>query len=56
MSDESDEYQRPVWLAESIAQLEGVRVDRPLSAPELRRRSVRRRQRRARSAASRRLP
>ncbi|WP_405839762.1 hypothetical protein [Streptomyces sp. NBC_01518] len=51
VSNESDEYQRPVWLAESIAQLESVRVDRPLSAPELRRRSVRRRQRRTRSAA-----
>ncbi|WP_405547277.1 hypothetical protein OG478_49520 [Streptomyces phaeochromogenes] len=47
----SGEYERPVWLAESVAQLESVRVDRPVSAPELRRRSVRRRQRRTRSAA-----
>jgi len=50
-SNESDEYERSGWLAESIAQLESVRVDRPVSAPELRRRSVRRRQRRTRSAA-----
>lgn len=50
-SNESDEYERPVWLTESIAQLERVRVDRAVSAPELRRRSVRRRQRRTRSAA-----
>ncbi|MEV0932310.1 hypothetical protein ACIBMX_35050 [Streptomyces phaeochromogenes] len=47
----SGEYERPVWLAESVAQLESVRVDRPVSAPDLRRRSVRRRQRRTRSAA-----
>ncbi|MEU5347604.1 MULTISPECIES: hypothetical protein [unclassified Streptomyces] len=47
----SDEYERPVWLTESITQLENVRVDRPLPAQELRRRSVRRRQRRTRSAA-----
>ncbi|MFJ9378589.1 hypothetical protein [Streptomyces sp. NPDC101455] len=47
----SDEYERPGWLTESISQLESVRVDRPLSAPELRRKSVRRRQRRTRSAA-----
>ena len=47
----SGEDERPVWLAESIAQLESVRVDRPVSAQELRRRSVRRRQRRTRSAA-----
>ncbi|MBK3574879.1 hypothetical protein JHN63_13845 [Streptomyces sp. MBT65] len=54
MSDESnasDEYERPGWLSESIAQLESVRVERPVSAPELRRRSVRRRQRRTRSVA-----
>ncbi|MFJ5307407.1 hypothetical protein [Streptomyces sp. NPDC088350] len=48
--DDSDGYERPVWLAESIAQLERVWVDRPVSAQELRRRSVRRRQRRTRSA------
>ncbi|MGW0580631.1 hypothetical protein ACWD25_32850 [Streptomyces sp. NPDC002920] len=47
----SDEHERPVWLTESIAQLESVRVDRPVPAQELRRRSVRRRQRRTRSAA-----
>jgi hypothetical protein len=50
-SGESDEYERPGWFTESIAQLESVRVDRPVSAPELRRLSVRRRQRRTRSAA-----
>jgi hypothetical protein len=47
----SDEYERPGWLTESIAQLESVQVERPVSAPELRRRSVRRRQRRTRSVA-----
>lgn len=47
----SDEYERPAWLTESIAQLESVRVDRLVSSQELRRRSVRRRQRRTRSAA-----
>ncbi|MEV8539198.1 hypothetical protein [Streptomyces sp. NPDC051572] len=49
-SNESDEYERPAWLAESIVQLESVRVDQPVSAQELRRRSIRRRQRRTRSA------
>jgi hypothetical protein len=47
----SGEYETPVWLTESIAQLERVRVDRPVSAQELRRRSFRRRQRRSYSAA-----
>ncbi|MFF0010351.1 hypothetical protein [Streptomyces sp. NPDC005374] len=47
----SGEYERPVWLTESVAQLENLRVGRPVSAQELRRRSVRRRQRRTRSAA-----
>lgn len=47
----SDEYERLVWLTESIAQLESVPVDRPVSAQELRHRSARRRQRRTRSAA-----
>ncbi|MER7180175.1 hypothetical protein ABT404_11955 [Streptomyces hyaluromycini] len=47
----SGEYETPVWLVESIAQLESVRVDRPVSAQELRHRSVRRRRRRTRSAA-----
>uniref|UniRef100_A0AAU2VP02 Uncharacterized protein n=1 Tax=Streptomyces sp. NBC_00008 TaxID=2903610 RepID=A0AAU2VP02_9ACTN len=47
----SGEYERPVWLTESITQLESVRVDRPVSAQELRRRGVRRRQRRTRSSA-----
>lgn len=46
----SDEYERPGWLTESIAELATVRVQRPVSAQELRRRSVRRRQRRSRSA------
>lgn len=45
------EDERPAWLAESIAKLESVRVDRPVSAHELRRRGVRRRQRRTRSFA-----
>lgn len=43
----SGEYETPVWLAESIAQLEGVRVNRPMPAQELRRQSVRRRTRSA---------
>ncbi|MFI1035794.1 hypothetical protein ACWD4O_12245 [Streptomyces sp. NPDC002623] len=47
----SDEYERPAWLAESIAQLENIRVDGPASAKELRRQSFRRRQRRNRSAS-----
>ncbi|MER6952366.1 hypothetical protein [Streptomyces sp. NPDC000618] len=47
----SDEYERPAWLAESIAQLENIRVDGPASAQELRRQSFRRRKRRNRSAS-----
>ena len=46
----SDEYERPGWLTESIAELASVSVERPVSAQELRRRSVRRRRRRTRSA------
>ncbi|MGW2047678.1 hypothetical protein ACWCPF_21220 [Streptomyces sp. NPDC001858] len=47
----SDEYEHPVWLAEGITQLESVRVEGPVSAQELRRRSVRRRRRRTRAGA-----
>lgn len=47
----SGEYEHPAWLTESVAELESVRVDRPVSAQELRRRGARRRQRRTRSYA-----
>ncbi|MEU8709869.1 hypothetical protein [Streptomyces sp. NPDC048565] len=47
----SGECERPAWLTESVAELESVRVDRPVAAQELRRRGVRRRQRRTRSSA-----
>ncbi|MGW0650387.1 hypothetical protein ACWD4T_16460 [Streptomyces umbrinus] len=45
-----DEDETPPWLTENIAQLDRVRISRPLPAQELRRRGTQRRQRRTRSA------
>jgi len=46
-------YERevPAWLAENIAQFDSIRVDQPMPAREVRRRSVRRRRYRSLSAA-----